>query len=1016
MKKTSATKFWPVVFAFLLIGLGIGLPNANATLLGQVSNTNKYAWSESSGWQNFQPTYGGVTINTDHLTGYAWAANIGWVKLGAAAGGPYANSSATNWGVNRDAATGNLSGYAWSERVGWIKFQTGLSQVNIDPATGDFSGYAYSGAIGYIHFKNASPLYKVQAQIPTFTVNVHGPNGVKAIAGGNGLYSLALKDDGTVVSFGTDNTAYPKATGIKAIGKGGLSVAVTNTGTVINLMGEYQYATTPAGLDHVVAVAVGQYHTLALKDNGTVVGWGEPYTSAWQVPTDLNNVTALAASLDYSLALKNDGSVVQWGYLGGSGPSIEPPATLHEVKSFAAGYYHAVAVNGDGTVEVWGQNTYTQLNKPAGLSGVVAVAANAYGHHTVAVKGDGTVVAWGDNTYGQCSVPGTLAGVVAVAAGQTYSLALKGDGTIVAWGKTWQSGSYKDVMVPAELNSMVGMNGTISCGTPVLVSSSSTCTITPNSGYHLATFTVNGVNQFAGGSNNSYTLSNVQSNQTVAGSFVANTVPGAPHIGTATPGTGQATVSFTAPDSDGGSTITQYTVTSSPGGKTATGATSPLTVQNLTGGTAYTFTVAATNALGPGPASAASNSVTPIKPIFSVAFSAGSGGAISGVSPQNVTGGDSASPVLAIPNAGMAFAGWSGDFTGTSNPLTLANVQANMAMIANFTTDIDTDGDGITYSADPFPNDPKEWADTDHDGIGDNQDNCPRIANPTQTDTDHDGIGDACDSKPSTANYGSVIDAPHNQTRGIACADCHSYSLWWQNSPATASVSPNYAAITNAVCAKCHANVTHSSVIPGDFSVKCVDCHSAHDQAQVDWRATVNIDDLYLKRGTINGSFVVSGGKTTFAYSLVQSYVAINPEWDDVTTWAKKNSTLPPRGLILVVDTTNATNTYEVLSATGTTITIKGGIDPSKAGKTFGLVYGQMIKKTIVTAQGNREVKFFNPKKPGGGYTDSNTPPTGICQICHVTSTYWTSDGSNTSHNNGVDCTNCHTMAQGFKP
>ena len=89
------------------------------------------------------------------------------------------------------------------------------------------------------------------------------------------------------------------------------------------------------------------------------------------------------------------------------------------------------------------------------------------------------------------------------------------------------------------------------------------------------------------------------------------TVPGAPTIGAATAGNAQATVSFTAPASNGGSVITGYTVTSSPGNLTASGTASPITVTGLTNGTAYTFTVTATNAIGTGPASAVSNSVTP---------------------------------------------------------------------------------------------------------------------------------------------------------------------------------------------------------------------------------------------------------------------------------------------------------------------------------------------------------------------------------------------------------------------
>ncbi|MHB1960972.1 MAG: beta strand repeat-containing protein [Acidimicrobiales bacterium] len=93
----------------------------------------------------------------------------------------------------------------------------------------------------------------------------------------------------------------------------------------------------------------------------------------------------------------------------------------------------------------------------------------------------------------------------------------------------------------------------------------------------------------------------------------ASGVPGAPTIGTATAGVGQATVTWTAPSNDGGSPITGYTVTSSPGAITATasGSATSATVSGLTNGTSYTFTVTATNAVGTGPASAASNAVTP---------------------------------------------------------------------------------------------------------------------------------------------------------------------------------------------------------------------------------------------------------------------------------------------------------------------------------------------------------------------------------------------------------------------
>ena len=92
------------------------------------------------------------------------------------------------------------------------------------------------------------------------------------------------------------------------------------------------------------------------------------------------------------------------------------------------------------------------------------------------------------------------------------------------------------------------------------------------------------------------------------------TVPGAPTAAVADPGDTIASVSWTAPADTGGAPITRYTATASPGGATCTttGATTCL-FTGLRNGTAYTFTVTATNVAGTSAASTASTRVTPRK-------------------------------------------------------------------------------------------------------------------------------------------------------------------------------------------------------------------------------------------------------------------------------------------------------------------------------------------------------------------------------------------------------------------
>lgn len=222
-----------------------------------------------------------------------------------------------------------------------------------------------------------------------------GLTGVTAISAG-GYHGLALKSDGTVVSWGRNF---------------------------------YHQTDVPAGLSNVTAIAAGFYVSLALKNDGAVVGWGDNASGLLNIPPGLSNVTAIAAGVTHNLALKSDGTVVGWG--SDSNGQIDIPANLSGVTAIAGGYAHSLALKNDGTVVGWGSNNYQQTDVPAGLSGVTAIAAGSV--YSLALKSDGTVVGWGHPAYG-ANVPTGLSGVIAIAAGAFHSLALKSDGTIVAWG------------------------------------------------------------------------------------------------------------------------------------------------------------------------------------------------------------------------------------------------------------------------------------------------------------------------------------------------------------------------------------------------------------------------------------------------------------------------------------------------------------------------------------------------------------------------------------------------------
>jgi|GEM_PF-473423 len=247
------------------------------------------------------------------------------------------------------------------------------------------------------------------------------------------------------------------------------------------------------------AIAAGEYHTLGLKNDGTVWAWGlndhnqlgQTSITSSNVPLQvpgLTNVIAISAGGYHSMALKSDGTVWDWGdnVKGetGNGTNSSTTSTPTQVPSFTnviaigAGGSHSMALKSDNTVWTWGDNATNQLgsnviassNVPfqvPGLTNVIAISAGF--EHSVALKSDNTVWSWGLNADGQLGNGGVitggvpvqasgLTGVSAIAAGDFYTLALKSDGTVQAWGDNFYgeigNGNNTDSHVPVAVTGL----------------------------------------------------------------------------------------------------------------------------------------------------------------------------------------------------------------------------------------------------------------------------------------------------------------------------------------------------------------------------------------------------------------------------------------------------------------------------------------------------------------------------------------------------------------------------------
>ena len=404
--------------------------------------------------------------------------------------------------------------------------------------------------------------------------------------------SVSLSGDGTRVAIGAPYNS----------GNG------TNSGHV-RVFEWNSSAWTQVGSD-IDGEAVGDQSgvTVSLSSDGARVAIGAPYnddngsTSGSVRVYDWNGTAWAQVGGDIDGEAINDASARAVS-LSGNGVRVAIGASWNDAGGTSSGHVRVYELSGnnwmklgadiDGEAASDNSGSSVSLSSDGMRVAIGAYGINSYSGHVRVYDWDNTNIVW-------AQVGGDIDGEASNDRSGS-SVSLSGDGTRVAIGAPYNSGNGTNsghvrvyelggnnwTQLVSDIN---GEAASDLSGESVSLSSDGT------------RVAIGSIYNDGNGSNSGH-----------ARVYLNVSRPSAPSAPTATSGNGQATVTWSKP-ADGGSTITGYTVTSSPDGQTCStndADTLSCVVTSLTNGTAYRFTMTATNDVGTSTSSSASNSVTP---------------------------------------------------------------------------------------------------------------------------------------------------------------------------------------------------------------------------------------------------------------------------------------------------------------------------------------------------------------------------------------------------------------------
>ena len=185
-------------------------------------------------------------------------------------------------------------------------------------------------------------------------------------------HTLAIRNDGQVIAWGDNRFGQcdvPADLGVctQLGAQGTMSYAIRADGQVRRWGTRFDVFSEifmPEDLGPCVRIAAGSDHVLVILADGTVTGWGRndiyqiegvpppDWTDVMGRPSDLGPCQDVAVGQFHSLAVRTDGQVRGWGW--NSYAECETPADLSQATAVAAGTFCSVALRPDGRVRAWG--------------------------------------------------------------------------------------------------------------------------------------------------------------------------------------------------------------------------------------------------------------------------------------------------------------------------------------------------------------------------------------------------------------------------------------------------------------------------------------------------------------------------------------------------------------------------------------------------------------------------------------------------------------------------------------